>query len=162
MPRGGLADPNFRKTPIAQRYLAGQTGAAPSGGLAGAGNIADILKGLASGGGAASTAEGVRKLTPTDIANMQANQAAQLSAGLTGPFTPEAEASGYASIAAQLYGVNHPQAQSWVATAIARGWDADTFGQWLRSKPEFGKTEVGRRMKADILALIGQVFGRLA
>jgi hypothetical protein len=156
-----LADPNFRKTPTGQRVLAGQTGA-PSGGLAGAGSIADILKGLASGGGAASTAEGVRKLTPADIANMQANAAAQLSAGLTGPFTPEAKASGYASIAAQLYGVNHPSAQSWVRTAIARGWDADTFGQWLRSKPEFAKTEVGRRMKADILAVIGQVFGRLA
>ena len=134
----------------------------PTGGTSGLGNIGDILKGIAAGGGAAAASEGVRKLTPKDIANMQANQAAQLAAGLSGPFSPEAEASGYASIAAQLYGVNHPSAQSWVKTAIARNWDADTFGQWLRAKPEFRKTEVGRRMLADILAVVGQTFGRLA
>lgn len=162
MPRGGLADPNFRQTPTGQRILSGQ-GAIPAGSTAP--DISEILKGIVSGGGgggAGTATEGIRRLTPTDIASMQANAAAQLGGGLTGPFTPEAEASGYASIAAQLYGVNHPSAQSWVKTAIARNWDADTFGQWLRAKPEFRKTEVGRRMLADILAVVGQTFGRIA
>jgi len=157
MPRGGV-HPGGRNISLDPRVpQPPATGA----GATGLGNIGDILKQIAAGGGAAAS-EGVRKLTPKDIANMQANQAAQLAAGLSGPFSPEAEASGYASIAAQLYGVNHPSAQSWVKTAIARNWDADTFGQWLRSKPEFRKTEVGRRMLADILAVVGQTFGRLA
>lgn len=155
---------------LSERGLAGPSGAyqpkpttsAPStAGPSGLPNISDILKGIAAGGSATAT-EGVRKLTAKDIANMQANAAAQLAAGLTGPFTPEAEASGYASIAAQHYGVNHPSVQSWVKMAIARNWDADTFGQYLRTRPEFRKTEVGRKMLADILAVIGQTFGRLA
>lgn len=156
MPRGGVhpGGPTAVKAGVVPIRTPAPTSGVP--------DIAGILKGIAAGSGGATASEGVRKLTPGDIANMQANQAAQLAAGLSGPFSPEAEASGYASIAAQLYGVNHPSAQSWVKTAIARNWDADTFGQWLRSKPEFRKTEVGRKMLADILAVVGQTFGRLA
>jgi len=126
--------------------------AAPGGGL----SIPVFNPGSFSGAGAADT--GVRKYTPGDIANMQANAAAQLGAGLTGPFTPEAEASGYASMVAQFYGVNHPAAQKWVSYAQARNWDAATFGRWLRTRPEFKSTDVGRRMTADILAVVSSIF----
>jgi|GEM_PF-4084495 len=153
MPRGGV-HPGGRNISLDPRVpQPPATGA----GATGLGNIGDILKQIAAGGGAAAS-EGVRKLTPKDIANMQANAAAQLGAGLTGPFTPEAEASGYASMVAQFYGVNHPAAQKWVSYAQARNWDAATFGRWLRTRPEFKSTDVGRRMTADILAVVSSIF----
>jgi len=159
MPRGGLADPNFRKTPTGQVTLAVKEGRIPpvnSGSLTGGGYVPG-----AGGSAGAVASEGVRKLTPEDIANMQANAAAQLAGGLTGPFTPEARASGYASIVAQLYGVNYPKAQAWASLAARRKWDQSTFSRYLRSRPEFGSTDIGKRMRADVLAVIAQTFGRI-
>jgi len=111
-------------------------------------------------GGASTTTTGVRPLTPKDIATMQANQAAELGAGLVGPFTPEAIKSGYASMVAQLWGVNHPNTQKWVALAQGRGWDSTTFARYLRSQPGFVNTDVGQKMRADILGVLAQVFGQ--
>lgn len=108
-------------------------------------------------GAAADT--GIRKLTPQDIRTMQANQAAQMGAGLAGPFTPEAVASGYNSTVASLYGVNFPKAQQFVSLAQRNRWDQATFERWLRSRPDFASTSVGSKMRADAVTVMAQVFG---
>ena len=102
---------------------------------------------------------GPQPLTGGDIATMRGNQLAQLGAGLAGPFTPEAVASGYASTIAGLYGTNYPAAQSWAAMAARNRWDQTTFEGWLRARPEFARTSVGQKMRADAVLVLAQVFG---
>jgi hypothetical protein len=104
---------------------------------------------------------GPQPLTGRDVATLQGNAAAQLAAGLTGPFTPEAIRSGYASTVAALYGTNYPKAEQFVNLAQRNRWDQTTFERYLRSRPEFARTSVGMKMRADAITVLAQVFGAI-
>lgn len=102
---------------------------------------------------------GVNRLTPAELANMGFNTQAQLAAGLAGPFTAEARMSGYASTIAGLYGANYPLAARWVGLASKANWDQTTFERWLRARPEFSHTSIGQKARADAMLVVAQVFG---
>jgi hypothetical protein len=102
---------------------------------------------------------GIKPYTPGELKALKERERQALQAKLTGPFTPEAILSGYASQVAQLYGVNHPSAEAFARHGMATKMSQTAFGQWLRSRPEFFDTEIGRKMRADALTVLAQTFG---
>lgn len=102
---------------------------------------------------------GIRPYTPAELKALKTREKQALDAKLTGPFTPEAILSGYASQVASLYGPAHPAAEAMAKHGMSNKMSATAFSTWLRSRPEFADTEIGRKMRTDALTVIAQTFG---
>lgn len=109
--------------------------------------------------GAVPGGAGIRPYTPGEIKALKQREKQSLDAKLTGPFTPEAILSGYAGQVATLYGPNHPEAEALARYGMEHKMSATAFSTYLRARPGFADTEVGKRMRADVLNVIAQTFG---